>query len=135
MKEKVHTVGHYYDGPRAGIADYEGRPHLYECQFSEELDEYTDAYRIMELDQALFELAMEDWKIFLKWKEAFENGVTDQSTHPALPEDRERHKEIQELLVPKLKIDPSESKLLKAKFTASKPGWSNYQVEWRSYGT
>jgi hypothetical protein len=32
---RVYTVNDYYDGPRPGIADYQGRPHAYESQFNE----------------------------------------------------------------------------------------------------
>jgi hypothetical protein len=31
--ECVFTVTDYYDGPRKGIANYNGRPHFYECVF------------------------------------------------------------------------------------------------------
>lgn len=130
MKERVYTVGHYYDGPRAGIADYNGVPHLYECQFSDELDDYTDSFRIMKIEKQLLDLALEDWEIFLRWDDAFKNNKTDQSTHPALPEDRKRHIEISEILAPNLKIDSTRSKLVKGKFSCDEPGWNNYQVEW-----
>ena len=31
--EHVHTVLDYYDGPRKGVADFDGQPHLYDCIF------------------------------------------------------------------------------------------------------
>jgi len=33
--ERVYTMTDYYDGPRKGIADFEGRPHLYEAEWDD----------------------------------------------------------------------------------------------------
>jgi hypothetical protein len=96
--ECVHTVDDYYDGPRRGIADYEGNPHLYECIFDESKDDYSNQFLVMPLDPETFQLAMEDWTIWKRWEVAFHAGQTDLSTHPALPSDRERHNELREIL-------------------------------------
>lgn len=32
--ERFYTVLDYYDGPRKGIADFQGKPHLYETNIS-----------------------------------------------------------------------------------------------------
>jgi hypothetical protein len=33
--EKVYTVTDFYDGPRLGVADYNGQPHLYESRWDD----------------------------------------------------------------------------------------------------
>ena len=37
--EPVYTVEDYYDGPREGVADFQGKSHVYKCQFSETDDD------------------------------------------------------------------------------------------------
>jgi hypothetical protein len=34
--ERVHTMTDYYDGPRGGIADFRGTPHLYESEWRDD---------------------------------------------------------------------------------------------------
>jgi hypothetical protein len=33
--EKVYTMTDYYDGPRRGIADFDGRPHFYDSEWDD----------------------------------------------------------------------------------------------------
>ncbi len=97
----------YFDGPRGGIADYQGRPHLYESIFDDDAGEYSDIFRLSPIPEDLFELALEDWQIWLRWETAFHNGTTSQDTHPALPADRQRHDELDAILKDRLSIDES----------------------------
>jgi len=57
--ERVFTVNDYYDGPRRGVADFGGKPHIYESQFSDAEDPYTDRFLLMEIEAELFQLALE----------------------------------------------------------------------------
>ena len=107
--ELVYTVVDYYDGPRKGIADYRGRPHLYECIFDESKDEYTDSFHLTPVDSQTFQLAMEDWAIWQRWELAFHTGKADISTHPALPNERERKAELKNILQKVLVIDPAKA--------------------------
>jgi hypothetical protein len=36
--ERVHTMTDYYDGPRKGLANFEGMPHLYEAEWDDQAD-------------------------------------------------------------------------------------------------
>ena len=92
--ETVHTMIGYYDGPRSGIADYKGRPHVYE-PLSPEAPDTADGFFLQPVDKETFELAMQDWAIWCRWERAFHSGHTTQVTHPALPEDRARHQELE----------------------------------------
>lgn len=105
--ERVHTMTDYYDGPRAGIADYDRQPHLYASIFEEDSGGYTDVFRLSPVAQDLFALALEDWQIWLRWETAFHQGQTSRDTHPALPEDRDRHAELDAILKERLVIDDS----------------------------
>jgi hypothetical protein len=50
--DRVYTVNEYYDGPKLGVADYHGKPHIYQKQFSEEDDEYTDRFLLTDIDRS-----------------------------------------------------------------------------------
>jgi len=96
--ESVFTVTEYYDGPRGGLANFRGVPHIYECIFDEENDAYSDFYFVMPVGPELLAAAMTNWKIFLKWREAFDAGQTTLATHPALPEDKPQYEEARRAL-------------------------------------
>ena len=125
--ETVHTMTDYYDGPRGGVADFHGTPHIYESQFSDSLNNYTDSFHLSPIPDSTFQLALEDWAIWLRWDAAFKRGETPHETHPALAIDRERHDELQRLLNGKLAIDPSNLVLATAEFRNLD---SSLQVRW-----
>lgn len=88
----------YYDGPRKGIANFRGQPHFYDCIFDAAKGEYSDFYHLTPLSQPVFDLAKEDWNIWKKWEAAFHSGKATVESHPALPQDRARHEELQAIL-------------------------------------
>jgi len=63
--DRVHTVNGYYDGPRLGIADVDGVPHIYEAEFDHSSDEYGDTYFVSPVDESLLALVLEDWEIWV----------------------------------------------------------------------
>ncbi len=127
--ERVYTTWDYYDGPREGIADFRGKPHIYKCQFSEPDDDWTDLFWLMEIDQELFKLAEEKWTIFLRWKREFELGNASLDSHPALPEDRARFDELGITLGDRLKLRPERSVIRRARFVRAVEADGTY-VEW-----
>ncbi|HYX69796.1 MAG TPA: hypothetical protein VE825_11730 [Terriglobales bacterium] len=96
--EAVHLIHGYQDGPRTGIADYQGHPHWFECIFDDEQDDYSDRYWLTPLDSAIVELAKERFEIFFRWRKAFDSGQVDLSTHPALPQEAQRHRELDDAI-------------------------------------
>lgn len=52
--ERVYTVNEYYDGPRKGIADYCGEPHLYECILNESDGDYSGLFRLSPMTLKFF---------------------------------------------------------------------------------
>ncbi len=110
--EKVHTMTAFYDGPRGGIADLEGRPHVYSSLFDESQG-YADTFLLMPIQDSLFQLALEDWEIWCRWEKAFHAGTTTQWTHPALPADRARHEELERLIGDRLQpLEPMSRRAL-----------------------
>ena len=102
--EIVYTITDWYDGARGGVADFNGKPHYYECQFDDATDYYSAIYFLQPLDRETFLLALEDWQIWLRWDAAFKQRQATIETHPALPADRERHNELSRLLTDRLVI-------------------------------
>ena len=119
--DKVYTVTDYYDGARAGVADFNGQPHYYECQFDESKNDWSDIFFLKPIDRETFRLALEDWDIWERWNAAREDGTVSLDTHPALPEDRKRHDEIAENLKTRLKVDPEKDMKAKAEFEVIEP--------------
>ncbi|MFG0320088.1 MAG: hypothetical protein ACF8XB_22640 [Planctomycetota bacterium JB042] len=105
MFEAGHTISDRYDGPTGGLADFRGSPHLYETQWSAERRQFGPRFTLSPVDEVTLVLALEDWAIWLRWERAFKAGAVGQATHPALPEDRERHEELRRLLQPRLVLD------------------------------
>lgn len=95
---RVYTVHDYHDGPRSGVADFNGHPHAYECLFDAAQDEYSEVFELRLLDDETFRLELEGWEIWLRWKDAHTAGLATIETHPALPADRARYDAIYAVL-------------------------------------
>ena len=122
--ETVHTMTGYYDGPRSGIANFRGRPHIYESLFQDAPDS-SDVFLLQPIDEETFRLAVEDWTIWGRWERAFHSRQTTQDTHPALPEDRARHDELETVLKPRLHIEDARAFKVRGRFevrTPAQPG-------------
>src|SRR6266540_4385619 len=108
--ETVYALWCYDDGPREGVADYQGHPHVFVSEWNEEADGYGDAFLLKPIDGATFRLVMEDWCIFRRWEAAVSEGLTTFDTHPASPEDRIRTEELRRLLRGPLTVDPARAR-------------------------
>lgn len=114
--ERVFAVTDWYDGPRRGISNFRGQPHLFEFIFR---DKDKDAFLLWPLDEETFVLACEDWEIWRRWEKAFQARRTAIDTHPALPADRDRHEELHPLLNDRYPDRDSTAILAKAEFKPS----------------
>jgi hypothetical protein len=104
--ERVLTVHDYYDGPRCGIAFFNGAAHWYDAVFDAAADDYSGIYALQPIDDALLALAMEDWAIWLRWHAAQQAGEVPLESHPALPADRLRHAQLTARIGNRLRPDP-----------------------------
>ena len=128
--ERVYTVNNFWDRPRLGVADLSGRPYIYESRFNEAKDDYEDFYSVSPIEVELLVLVLEDWDIWVRWCEAFDQGETSKETHSALPQDQARHDEIKSLIGTRLKPDPTNCQKLKAEFRNARLGWNGLEVQW-----
>ena len=124
MFEIVHTVTDWYDGPRRGIAEFHGRPHLFESEWADGQKMESDSFLLSEIDPATLVLALEDGAIWRRWEAAFAQGNTAAETHPALPGGRLRHDELTQLLEGRLVVDPTRAVQMKAEFRVRPAGRS-----------
>src|SRR5688572_19946270 len=98
--ERVYTVTDYYDGPRGGVADFDGSPHVYRGLFSVSADDWQDDhFELGPLSPEGFALALEDWAMWVRFEAGFRAGAVPMPEDPAdwgvLPAERVRHRDIQ----------------------------------------
>ena len=127
--DQVYTINKYYDGPELGVADYLGKPHIYERQFDGGRDDYSSRFLLSPIDPDLLSLVLEDWEIWLRWESAYRRGKTPHKTHPALPEERQRHDELATLIGDRLKVDPEHGFSKWARFKAEEVQWVDAPTE------
>jgi hypothetical protein len=121
-RDRVLTVHDYYDGPRLGVTELNGVPHIYEAEFDYGADEYAATYFLSPIAEELLALVLEDWQIWLRWEKENKAGRAAPETHPALPSDRAKHEQLLALIGDRLKTDPQSRKRYKATFSWSGPG-------------
>jgi len=128
--DRVYTVADYYDGPREGIADFRGSPHAYSSLRQDIGSRMPDTFLLKPLDSEALALALEDWAIWERWEAAYKSGRTHEDTHPALPVDRPRHIELEALLEPLLRVDPSAAIWARAEFRSNIAEKGSLHVVW-----
>ena len=125
--EIVYTCPGFYDGPRDGIADLGGLPHLFKSEWNDGQDLDSDTFLLMPIDSELFAQALESWSIWLRWESAYKAGKVAPETHPTLLEDRERYDELNFLLEDRLTVDPTRAERKTAQFRAGATNeWSGH---------
>lgn len=104
--EKVHSVWDFYDGPRTGIADYNGSPHYFACTWDVVSDDYGESYSLSPIDAETLALALEQQDLWRKWEDAFHAGTVTSETHPGLGGRDARYDELQNLVQSRLNALP-----------------------------
>lgn len=80
--ERVHVIWDLYDGVRTGIADLDGTPHYFACQFDEGVDDYSGNFKLHPVGPEFMRRAMHNWNIYRAWERKFHNDEADVKTHP-----------------------------------------------------
>jgi hypothetical protein len=130
--DRVLTINDYYDGPRLGIAEVNGIPHIYEAEYDHNDEVFGDTYFLSPVDEELLSLILEDWGIWLRWDAAFKKDEVTVENHPALPADRERHEAIKLAVGDRLRVNAKEAIYLKAEFRNLPAGKAldGWEVQW-----
>lgn len=96
--EIVFTENEWYDGPRAGVANVNGKPHRFKSLFDETEDQFLGTFLVWPVDQRVVELEQEQWRIFAGWNELYEAGTATTDSHPGHGGKSERWDEIEVIL-------------------------------------
>jgi hypothetical protein len=132
--DRIYTFLDFYDGIRHGITTIGGRPYVYQSLWTDRADG-DDTFLLQPIDDATFHLALEDWAIWIRWDAAIQAGLTTIDTHPALPADRHRHDELDQILTPRLTIDPPSARRARLVYRSRTDGtppqkWQPIPVQW-----
>jgi hypothetical protein len=114
--DNVYTFD-WYDGPRSGVADYNGQPYFFESQWVDVGSVDKDWYMLSPIPKALFEQEVEYWKLWKKYEAAYAAGEIGPEHHPFLLLDRPRGDELLQKLQCQLKIDIENHLIAQAQFS------------------
>ena len=137
----MYSVTEYWDGPREGVADYGGAPHIYRSVWRREADDWdSDRYFLCPVTPEQAALAIEEWAIWKRFAEHYRGRSAPVPERleewGALPEDLPRLRELRLLLAPILRLDPSRCIVARAAFRpiglTQVPGFvvPNLEVQW-----
>jgi len=128
--ERVYTIIEVHDGPRAGIAELDGRPHTYSAVFDDVADEYSDWFELRPVDDETLRMVLESWALWRRWQNAWKAGHVTLDTHPALPEDRGRQDELAPMLKERLAALPGPPVRARATFRTDPVDPERVEVRW-----
>jgi len=101
--ERVYAIADFWDGPRAGAADYHGAPHIFRSVWLADKDEWdVGRYFLHPIapEQAAWEA--ESWAIWQRFTEFYRGRQAPLPENPAdwgaLPDDVDRQRELRRLL-------------------------------------
>jgi len=89
----VHTIEGWYDGPRSGAANFEGRPHYYRSLYldSPTWDPEEDRFELTPISADILESMLTAHRLWQRWDAARKAGALPASPADGsrvLPEDR-----------------------------------------------
>ena len=125
--ERVYTVNEYYDGPRLGVADFGGRPHVYRSVYLDyqEWNASEDRFELSPISPDALAVVLEAWAIWERFELALRAG---RIPHPetdadwgALPNETARRLELEPRVQAALTIDPGARTVAHGEFRAREP--------------
>jgi hypothetical protein len=81
--ENVRTIRDLYDGIRTGTADLNGAPHYFASVFDDDLEDYTQHFRLYAVTSQFMERELRQWTIYRAWEARFHRGLEPLKTHPS----------------------------------------------------
>jgi hypothetical protein len=135
--EHVYVENDWYDGPRAGVANINGRAHRFVSQFDEAEDEYMGTFLVWPIEEVELLLEQEQWRIFVNWNERYEAGLSGVESHPGHGGVNDRWDELNSMLKAVRSQVPESARRARAqlvpveraeRYIASGP---SYQLAWK----
>ena len=130
--ENVYVENDLYDGPRSGIADFNGSPHRFIANF-EDLKGYSDTFSLFPIPDDELQLEIEQWNIFVQWNKAYEAGNADTNSHPGHGGLNKRWDELESMLSLKRTTIPKTAMKVTANFEFNDQN-SRYEKSGPDYG-
>ena len=129
--EKVYSYD-WYDGLRSGVADFNGQPYYFESQWENLNNLGPDSFKLSPISNDLLSIVIDDWQLWKKLEEAYEQGLAPQETHPFLPADATEGQKLDQILKDELRIDETNVVKARADFVAVKgqPSGTDFLVKW-----
>jgi hypothetical protein len=115
--EAVLVIVGYWDEPRSGIALFRGDACYFECIFDEELDDYSNHYRLTHVTPATLAIYKEKDEIFRRWRAVFDSGKVDRTSGPALPNEKSRYQALTHALDEKITMEAGEDLITIGEFS------------------
>lgn len=134
--QTVYTVEDYYDGPRAGIADYNGHPHFYRSLYldSPDWNADEDRFELSPVSPDVVAAATEAAEIFDRWNRTQPQraGVLiSEIEFGALPEDRNRRAQLHSFLASRYAEAVQASRIVvHGEFLPCTDSASGWRVRW-----
>lgn len=100
------AIWDFRDGPRTGIAEYNGRPHYFACDWDTSADDYSNVFSLTPIDKETLALALEQSRLWHAWERNFQAKRVAAATHPVLGGANSRYVELSNLLKAKLAASP-----------------------------
>lgn len=133
--QTVYTMDDYYDGPRSGVANFDGRPHYYRSIYLDtpEYSSDEDRFELSPVTTEVLTAACEVAAIFERWdivrRETPNFTYTDEE-FGALPAERNRFHDLKQFLT--ANYTTHEKKVLvHGEFRNCASSSSGLQVRWR----
>ena len=120
--DRVLTVNDYRDGPRRGVAELDGVPHIYEAEFDDNGEGYGDTYFLSPIEPALLALVLEQRAACADPQAA---------SGELAPAERVRREARARAIDDGLRTDPEHCRYFRARFGERRSGW---WVQWLPLG-
>jgi hypothetical protein len=101
--ERIYSITDFWDGPRAGAADYSGTPHFFRSVWRAHEDDWDlDRFFLHPISPEEAAWEAESWAIWRRFAAFYRGRQAPAPENPAdwgaLPEDLDRHHELRKLL-------------------------------------
>jgi hypothetical protein len=133
--EPVLTVHDYYDGPRNGIAEYRGSPHVYKCEWDNSADDWSAYFLLSPISDEQLAAVTEDWSIWRRYQAQFHaSSLQHGDKHPALAIDWPRHDQLRRAVEDALEINEANAVRAMPEFRGSIEPTHDFEVRWLPLG-
>ncbi|GAA1000669.1 hypothetical protein GCM10009555_104030 [Acrocarpospora macrocephala] len=133
--ERVHIELDWWDGPREGLADVDGKVHYFQAVWDDDQDDYGDEYYVWPASSPAVAMEREAQTIFLEWLTRYKSATASIETHPGHGGVDARYDELKTRLLP-FRAKPNDAIRMTAEWRALDRRFHNnaagpsYTVKW-----